>query len=197
MSTLVSCKKCKKALFYLPDKYKLGIKVMCVECNNKIKTKPQEQKSLTASYAKMRKGIRKDIHSEYSFKSATEANFARILNRLEAEWTYEEHTFAFSAFGYKTKPFVYIMDFEIKKSNPGAAVLPVGFYEIKGYMTGSARNKLRRLKKHYPKDAEKTTIVIYNKSKKEDIAFCEKLGYKYIFYSDLVLAFSASIPGWE
>jgi hypothetical protein len=190
----ILCKKCKKKLFYLPIGYDMGIKVLCAECHEGGPKEKEYKTPIQASYVKMKKGVRKDIHPTYNFKSATEANFARILNYLGLQWKYEERAFSFSE--YKTKPHVYIMDFEILDSD-GVIGLPAGFYEIKGYMTGSARQKLRRLKQNYKEEASRTTVVIYNKYKKEDIKFCESLGYKYMFFSDLTDKYSKLIPTWE
>lgn len=193
----VACRKCKRKLFYLPAGYDIGVKVLCTKCHDgDTKKKEKTPKTgLQASYAKMKKGVRKDIHPTYSFKSATEANFARVLNYLGLQWKYEERAFSFAE--YKTRPHVYIMDFEIVGSTDPGGSLPLGFYEVKGYMTGSARQKFRRLKKNYPEEASRTTCVIYNKYKKADIEFCKSLGFNYLFYSDFVEKYSEIIPGWE
>ena len=192
----VKCSKCKKGIFYLPDGYKMDLKVQCVDCHKSVKTKPKKKTktklTLSGSYAKMKKGIRPEIHPTYSFRSATEANFARIMNKLKVKWKYEERAFTFS--DYKTKPHMYIMDFEI---TDGCTELPAGFYEIKGYMTPASRQKLRRLKKCYPEEFSRTTVVVYNKYKKADIAFCKKLGYKCMLYDELTAKFSKEIPAWE
>jgi len=187
----VKCSVCKKGIFYLPEGYKMDLKVTCVECQKGTKKKRTRQ-TAAASYSKMKKGVRPDIHPTYSFRSATEANFARIMNKLGVSWKYEERAFSFP--GYKTKPHVYIMDFEITE---GCTELPAGFYEIKGYMTPQSRQKLRRLKRCYPEEFSRTTVVVYNKYKKKDIELCEKLGYKTMLYDELTARFSKDIPTWE
>lgn len=196
-SKVVRCSKCSKELFYLENGYKMACKVTCVECANKKATKQKKKpiRTAAANFARTKKGVRKDIHPTYSFNSATEANFARILDFVGAKWKYEERAFKFE--GYKNKPFVYIMDFEItgKKKLPDG--LEHGFYEIKGYMNAASRNKLRRLKKCYPEEFKRTTVVIYNKYKKKDIEFCEKLGYRYLFYDKLSDKYEPLIPTWE
>jgi len=188
----VKCSKCKKGIFYLPDGYTMDLKVECIACHKGTKTKKRTRQTAAASYAKMKKGVRPDIHPTYSFRSATEANFARIMNKLGVSWKYEERAFSFS--GYKTKPHVYIMDFEITE---GCEKLPAGYYEIKGYMTPQSRQKLRRLKKCYPEEFSRTIVVLYNKYKKKDIEFCKKLGYKIMLYDQLTEEFSKEIPTWE
>jgi predicted nuclease of restriction endonuclease-like RecB superfamily len=189
----VKCSKCKKGIFYLPDGYKMDLKVVCINCHKNTKPKKKSKQTLSASYAKMKKGVRKNIHPTYSFRSATEANFARILNKLKVEWKFEERVFTFNK-AYKTKPHVYIMDFEVTK---GCKEFPPGFYEIKGYMTPDSRKKLRRLKKCYPDEFARTTVIVYNKYKKADIELCEKLGYKHMLYDELTKRFSSDIPAWE
>ena len=189
---IVKCSQCRKSIFYLPDGYKMDLKVVCVACHKDIKKTKKPRQTAAASYSKMKKGIRKDIHPTYSFRSATEANFARIMNKLEVSWKYEERAFSFP--DYKTKPHVYIMDFEITE---GCEKLPAGYYEIKGYMTPQSRQKLRRLKKCYPEEFSRTIVVLYNKYKKKDIEFCKKLGYKIMMYDQLTEEFSKEISTWE
>jgi hypothetical protein len=192
-NSIVKCKKCGKELFYLPNVYSMMVKVLCVDCgrNKPIRTK---QRTVAANnFVRAKKGPRPDIHPTYSFKSRTEANFARILVHLRVEWKYEERAFTFDNFGYKTKPFIYIIDFE----TPNKDFHGCQWIEVKGYMDAKSRNKLRRLKKCYPQDAANTLVVIYSDHNKKDIEFCDKLGYKYIFYNQLTDKYAASIPTWE
>ena len=179
----------------------MDIKVLCAECHEGVevkkptrvkKTKPRQ--TAAASYAKMKRGVRPAIHPFHHFRSGMEANFARILNHTKVDWDYENKTFIFDKFGYRTKPFVYIMDFELLTATDG---LPAGYYEIKGYMTPQSRQKLRRLKKCYPEDFKKTIVVIYNKYKKKDMEFCDKLGYRYLLFDELTKKYSPEIPSWE
>jgi uncharacterized Zn finger protein (UPF0148 family) len=199
-SRIVCCNKCGNELFYLKDGYKMACQVVCVACGDKKNGKKTKKKGIKATaagnFARTKKGKRKDVHPTYSFNSATEANFARILEFLEVDWKYEERAFTFT--NYKTKPHVYIMDFEITGGRRGKKDgLLHGFYEIKGYMDARSRNKLRRLKKNYPEEAAKTCVVIYNKYKKKDIEFCKKLGFRYILYDALTEKYEPQIPTWE
>lgn len=199
-SRIVCCSICGRELFYLSDGYKMATKIICVECGDKkvaanVKPGSKTIKTAAGNFARTKKGIRKDIHPTYNFKSATEANFARILKHLGIPWAYEERAFTFE--GYKTKPHVYIMDFEIRGRKKLPDGLEQGWIEVKGYMDARSRNKLRRFKKQYPEDAAKTTIVIYNKYKKKDIEFCEKQGFKYLFYDELTKKYADKIKGWE
>jgi hypothetical protein len=192
--TAIRCKKCKQRIFYIPKNYSMNISVTCISCHDGT-TKSKDTKPVrtaAANYAKVKKGKRLDIHPSYSFRSATEMNFARILNLNNLEWKYEERVFTFS--GRTRKPFLYIMDFEIIKGNKE---FPAGFYEVKGRMKPGDRNKLRLLKKHYPEEYSKTHVVIYSKYKKGDIKFCEKQNYRYMFYDALTKKYKDKIEQWE
>lgn len=188
----VKCSKCKRIIFYMSKAYRMDTDVVCPSCH--VGRAPKKT-TTTASenYSKTRKGIRPDVHHKYSFKSATEANFARILNYIGCRWQYEERAFTFD--GYKTKPHVYIMDFQI--TSGGTKELPVGFYEIKGFMTSASRQKLRRYKKHHPEEAANTTVVVYSKYKKKDVEFCKSLGLRVDFYDRLSQKYAPLISTWE
>ncbi len=203
---VVCCSKCGKELFYMADGYKMATKIICIECGNKKiakaakkpKTETKTRITAASNYARTKKGIRKDLHPTYSFKSATEANFARILEHLKIGWKFEERAFTFD--GYKNKPHVYIIDFELIPTGASKGpkeLLNCRWVEVKGYMDAMSRNKLRRLKKHYPEEAKNTVVVVYTRSKKKDIEFCEKLGYRYMCYDELAKEFEPQIPTWE
>jgi hypothetical protein len=181
VDTPIRCNKCKKIIIYIPKGYCLNIPVVCINCHNGITPQASKikksKRTASENYSKVIKGVRPDIHPTYSFRSLTEINFARLLNYLKLDWQYENKLFKFD--GYKRKPYAYLMDFEITTKNK---ILPAGYYEIKGWMNGQSRQKLKRLKKCFPEDAKKTTVVIYSHYNKKDIAFCESLGYKYLFY---------------
>ena len=201
-SKVVHCSKCGEELFYLPNNYKMACKIACIKCGSKTKKKKRKKtvQTLAGSYARTKKGPRPDVHPTHSFRSATEANFARILQYHGIKWKFEERAFTFS--GYKTRPHVYIMDFEVtdkgrKKKKEMLEDFEPGFYEVKGYMDARARNKLRRLKKCYPDDAQKTCVIVYTKYRKKDIEFCKKQGYKCLFYDVLTKHYEPLIPTWE
>lgn len=186
----IKCNKCRKTIFYIPNEYEMNIPIICINCHDG--RKPAAPRTATANFAKVRKGKRVDVHPTYSFRSATEANFARILNYLNLEWKFEERVFTFP--DRKVRPFMYIMDFEIIK---GCSEIKKGFYEIKGYMKAADRQKLRLLKKYYPNEFKETTVVIYNKYRKKDIKFVDQQGYKYLFYDKLTKQYQNLIPNWE
>jgi len=201
-SNIVHCSKCGQGLFWLPSPYKMACKIVCIKCGEAPPKKVGKAVKVTAAanYARTKKGVRKDIHPTYSFRSATEANFARILEYHGIPWKYEERAFTFT--GYKTRPHVYVMDFEItgkarKKKKDLIEGLDLGYYEIKGYMHARSRNKLRRLRKQYPEDVERTCVVVYNKYKKADMEFCDKQGFRYLTFDALRAHYEPLIPTWE
>jgi hypothetical protein len=114
------------------------------------------------------------------------------MNHLGLEWKYEERAFTFE--GYRSKPHVYIMDFEILDGN---RAFPKGFYEIKGYMNGQSRQKLRRFRKHYNEEANRTTVVVYSSGRKDDVKFCTDNEFKVMGYNEITKAYGNDVPGWE
>jgi hypothetical protein len=195
----IKCKSCGEALFYLPSGYDMSFTIKCCSCEDNGNGKKKLKKKLTkdtaaAKYACVKRGKRPDVHPTYTFRSATEANFARILTLLEIKYKFEERVFAFYNTDYKKPPWQYIPDFEITK---GINNMKKGWYEIKGWMNVDSRQKLRRFRQRYPEEAAKLTVVLYRSSEKKNIEFCKKLGYKVMFYDQLTKEFAAQIPTWE
>ena len=79
-----------------------------------------------------RGGVREDLG--FYVRSTWEANFARILKFEKKHFEYENETFLLS--NGKT----YTPDFKVDEV----------FYEIKGYMTETARDKIDLFRKEYP-----------------------------------------------
>jgi len=195
----IKCKTCKQVVIAIPLDYEMNIAIECIHCATGRK-KTKTKRTLSGNYARTVKGVRLDVHPTYFFKSATEANVARIFNYLGLQWKYEERSFTFMhkrddpKKGYKCKPWVYVMDFEILD---GDTLFSPGFIEVKGYMDTNSRKRLQRLKKNYPDEFSRTTVILYTKYKKKDIEFCKKLGYKYMFYDELTKQFKGLIATWE
>lgn len=191
----VRCKKCNKISHYIEGNNNKATSnsVICPQCyfgrtpkkiqSAKKKTKKKKKPSASA-------GVRLDIHEKYYFRSKMEANFARILNNIKCQWSYEEKTFMFH--GRQQKPYMYIMDFEIKGSR--SKLLPNGYYEIKGYMNKDSKTKLKLLGKHYPEEKKKT-IVVVSKYNKSAIKFLETTKYDYRFIEDLKS--KIEVENWE
>lgn len=203
LTNRVRCSGCKTTVGFIPDSYTIGVDFLCPECNGikkKRKKKVKAVRTAAGNYANTKGGVRLDIHPTYYFRSATEANVARLFQYLGAQWKFEERTFTFSNAKYKTKPWIYVMDFEITKLDKRKKLpdwLSMGWIEVKGWMNSQSRQKLRRLRANYPEDADKTLVILYDKYRKKDMKFCDKYGYKWITYDTLVKEYKNIIKGWE
>jgi hypothetical protein len=98
-------------------------------------------------YSRSAGGRRADLGNTY-FRSSWEANYARYLNWLKdqgqiAGWEYEAEVFVFH--GETRGAITYRPDFKVTE-NDGEIV----FHEVKGWMDGPSKTRLRRMKKHYP-----------------------------------------------
>jgi hypothetical protein len=186
----VKCTKCGTPLFYLPIGYAMSFSVLCIKCEEG-KTKKKPVKTATQNFSRTKKGKRSDL-GDYVFRSAMEANFARILIYLGINYKFEERTFFFH--DYKNRPHQYTPDFDILDEKEG---FEPGWYETKGWLDSRSRQKMKRFKKNYPEEANKTILVLYRKSDKDAIEFCKKTGYKYMFFDQLASKYAPHIPTWE
>lgn len=126
-------------------------------------------------YANVKRGRREDLCNIF-FRSAWEANYARILNHykdlgLIIEWEYEPQKFYFTDFGYKSGPWVFTPDFGVYSSDE-----TLEYHEIKGRETGSDRRKYSRFRKHSGYE-----LKVVGKTE----------------YRLLEARFSPTIPNWE
>jgi hypothetical protein len=186
----VKCTKCGTPLFYLPNGYTMSFSVLCIRCEEG-KPKKNPVQTATQKFSRTKKGKREDL-GDNVFRSAMEANFARILNHLGIKYKFEERTFFFH--NYKSRPYQYTPDFDISGSIDG---FESGWYETKGWLDSQSRQKMRRFKKNYPEEAAKTVMVLYRKGDKKAIEFCQKTGYRYIFFDQLANKYAPYIPTWE
>lgn len=98
-------------------------------------------------YSRTRGGKRADLGGMF-FRSAWEANYARYLNWLIEQgqlqaWEYEPVTFRFE--GVSRGPYSYTPDFRLTEKDGRQH-----FHEIKGWMDGASKSRLRRMAKFYP-----------------------------------------------
>lgn len=111
-------------------------------------------------------GVRPDIGPQ-EFRSSWEANFARLMNYLDIEWSYEPHRF------FLSNSISYLPDFELKSPNPWNTK----WIEIKGLWNRGDKAKLRYFMSKYPE--EKIKVI----ARKE--------------YAKLIKQYSKIIPNWE
>lgn len=98
-------------------------------------------------YSRSAGGRRDDLGGRY-FRSSWEANYARYLNWLIEQgeiqgWEYEVDTFVFH--GETRGAITYKPDFKVTER--GGDVI---YHEVKGWMDGPSKTRLKRMKKHYP-----------------------------------------------
>lgn len=98
-------------------------------------------------YSRSRGGKRADLGDTY-YRSAWEANYARYLNWLVeqgeiAGWVYEADVFVFH--GETRGAITYRPDFKVTERD-GSVV----YHEVKGWMDGPSKTRLKRMAKHYP-----------------------------------------------
>lgn len=98
-------------------------------------------------YSRARGGKREDLDNRY-FRSAWEANYCRYLVWLKEQgeiedWEYEPEVFRFE--GVARGPYTYTPDFRVTEKD-GSVV----YHEVKGWMDGPSRSRLKRMAKHYP-----------------------------------------------
>jgi hypothetical protein len=114
-------------------------------------------------------GRRADLDSRY-FRSAAEANIARLFNHLMIPWEYEPREFKFPIdHGARS----YLPDFRIdlrpwadsKRSTQGwpSAFLKLApkqyWVEVKGWMNPSSQTKLSRFFQYHPEEAQALILL--------------------------------------
>ena len=119
------------------------------------------------SYSRCKGGTREDL-KQY-FRSAWEANIARVLNYLHIEWEYEYKRFNFEneAEGILS----YQPDFYLPTINK--------WIEVKGWMDDISKKRLELFKKYYPKENENLYLI------------------DEIIYKDIEKKYSSLIENWE
>ncbi len=108
-------------------------------------TFPQHLKG-SAGYSRGAGGTREDLG--IYVRSMWEANYARYLNWLIEQgeiqgWEYEPDTFVFH--GVTRGAITYMPDFKVTERD-GSVV----YHEVKGWMDGPSKTKLKRMAKYYP-----------------------------------------------
>lgn len=137
-------------------------------------------------YSRTKSGYRPDLGAEHMIRSGWEANIMRVLKAYKIDFQYEPEIFTFPV---KRGNKSYTPDLYLPKSDE--------WVEIKGYLDKNSKVKLKRFKRHHPKEFKKLTMVI-SKYSKANRTFCADLGVpRVLFYEDFLRAFSAQIDTWE
>ena len=110
-------------------------------------------------YSRTKSGKRKDLNNTF-FRSAWEANIARYYNYIGIKWQFEPKTFIFSNI---TRGSVsYTPDFYLPDEDK--------WVEVKGWMDGKSKTKLKRFKEQYPEEYKKLQLITekeYNEIKRK------------------------------
>ena len=107
------------------------------------------------AYSRAKGGKRKDLNDTY-FRSAWEANIARYYNFIGVKWEFEPKTFIFN--NVTRGSVSYTPDFYLPEEDK--------WIEVKGWMDGKSKTKLKRFKNQYPEEYKKL-ILITEKEYKE------------------------------
>ena len=117
-------------------------------------------------YSRAKGGRREDLNNQY-FRSSWEANIARYYNYLGIKWKYEPKTFIFENI---TRGSVsYTPDFYLPETDQ--------WVEVKGWMDGKSKTKLKRFEKQYPDEYKKLILIQekeYNEIKRKVAPFIKE-----------------------
>jgi len=150
-------------------------------------TTPKKTRGKGNVYQNTKTGARVDLDGTVC-RSAWEADVLRILQLFKIPFAFESHTFVFPA-DTRGRIQAYLPDVYLTKTDE--------YIEVKGYLDGRGRNKLRKFKKFYPEEFQKLTVVI-SKSNKANIIFFKKLGVAQIlYYEHLAKLYANKITYWE
>lgn len=114
-------------------------------------------------YSRAKGGKRKDLDNIY-FRSAWESNIARYYNFIGVKWEFEPKTFIFK--DIKRGSVSYTPDFYLPEEDK--------WVEVKGWMDGKSKTKLKRFKQQYPEEYKKLELITekeYNEIKRKIAPF--------------------------
>lgn len=112
------------------------------------------------AYSRTKGGKRKDLNNKY-FRSAWEANIARVLNYLNIEWKYEIKRFVFD--NVESEICSYQPDFYLPKLDK--------WIEVKGWMDKKSQLRLQYFKEQFPEEYRKLILI--------DESFYNLIRFKY------------------
>jgi hypothetical protein len=136
--------------------------------------RPQMNFYNNGSYPNVQRGEYENSKGTMYFRSKWEANIALVLDFMVKQgeikdWEYESQTFVFDKVEFGTRR--YLPDFKLI-NNDGTIL----FWEVKGYLDGRSKTKLRRMAKYYPE----VKLVLIEKD--EYNAYKKQLGGILHFY---------------
>ena len=119
-----------------------------IEISNSLVGKLPKNMISSGAYPNIQRGNYENSKGTMYFRSKWEANYALYLDFLVKQkqikgWDFEKDTFIFESILFGTRS--YLPDFKIY-NNDGS----FEYHEVKGYMDGRSKTKLRRMAKYYP-----------------------------------------------
>jgi hypothetical protein len=133
-----------------------------------------------------RSGARADLGG-LVVRSNWEANVIRVLNLFDIHFKFEPITFNFPPTP-SGKRSGYIPDIYLPHTDE--------FIEVKGYLDGAGRQKIRKFRKHFPTEFAKLTVII-SKNNKANQVFFQKMGVSRILYYEHISELYADKVNWE
>jgi len=165
--------------------------IALAKTKNAIKRKLDELdgKKLPTKASRKRTNIGKRKDLDLFLRSSWEANTCRVLNKQRRKWEYEPETFIFE--GVKHGTVNYTPDFRIGSKKK------YKWLEVKGFLKNSDKTRVRRFKKHFPKEFAKLEVIVGSKNTAAAIFF-EEMGVPvFAYYNDLRKKYSGKIKEWE
>lgn len=139
------------------------------------------------AYQHTKTGARSDIPDVIP-RSGWEANTLRVLNLHQIKYQFEPKEFEFPV-TVDGRKHLYIPDIYLPNTNE--------YIEVKGYLDGRGRNKLRKFKKHYREEFDTLTVII-SRSNKSNKMFFDKLGViRVLYYENIADLYSGKLLNWE
>lgn len=126
------------------------------------------------AYPNIQRGEYECSKGSVYFRSKWEANYALFLDFLAGRgeikgWEYEADMFEFHEIRFGTRS--YRPDFKVFRTDGG-----VEYHEVKGYMDGKSKTKLKRMAKYYPE----VKLILIDSAYYRDLA--KKMGKALGFY---------------
>lgn len=147
----------------------------------------KKKKTRGNAYQNTRTGARADLNGVVC-RSSWESDVLRVLQLFKIPFEFEPTTFYFPP-DVRGRVHAYLPDIYLTQTDE--------YIEVKGLLDARGRNKLRKFKKHYPKEFKSLTVII-SKSNKTNKFFFKKLGVQNIlFYEHLKKLYSGKIVNWE
>lgn len=112
-------------------------KIISVEHRKSVSSSAIKRLATENQFSRCKRGKRRDL-GDIFFRSAWEANYARILNLQNIAWEYEPNTFQL------TETETYTPDFKLSSHE---------YVEIKGWWTDTSKRKIALFQAKYPENS--------------------------------------------